>query len=123
MSVETVLCPPHSSVMKTDLRRLRAAYTASASPAGPPPTMARSYITLAIVNHKHQIPKSKRTCLELGACGLEFFFSPTFCGEKREVLPTRHPLRPFLRRLLLVLVWPSLSRPASPPSPVRRRPP
>src|SRR3989338_10750078 len=43
-SVETVLWPPHSLVRKIVLRRLRAAYIAAAAPAGPPPTIANSYI-------------------------------------------------------------------------------
>ena len=44
MPSETTDCPPISSVMSKVFKRLRAAYTPAATPAGPPPIMTRSYI-------------------------------------------------------------------------------
>src|SRR3989344_7151436 len=43
-SEDTALWPPQSSTTRSVFNCLRAAYTAAEAPAGPPPTIIRSYI-------------------------------------------------------------------------------
>src|SRR3989344_3987756 len=65
ISLETMDCPPQSFVRKTVLRRLRDAYTPAATPPGPPPIIAKSYIVdiarpLYSKSTKHEIRNHKQ---------------------------------------------------------------
>src|SRR3989344_405353 len=50
MPSETMDWPPNYSVIKSVLSFFLAAYTAAATPAGPPPTIITSYIGLCLSN-------------------------------------------------------------------------
>src|SRR3989344_9307592 len=100
-SRETLLCPPHSSVTRSVLRRLRAAYTAAAAAAGPPPTITKSYIQ---VNSEQQTVN--RRIPQDFLFSVHYSLFATSVVRTTEVLPTRHCRRRSLFELVLsVCVW------------------